>query len=675
MVNTHGLTGHGSGGMSWLLVEQGDNPSSDYFVKPWLAGESVRCFPLSEPLNLPAPEPGTHVVFVRYLTPQWRRWVDRHRASLGRLVFFMDDDLLDASVHRGLPLRYRWKLHRLARRHESWLRRMNAELWVSSQYLADKYPAWQPKVLMPHSPYAESVPQKTFFYHGSSSHMAEIRWLVPVVEAVLERDPALSFELIGNTEIRRMFSHLPRVHVLQPMRWSAYKALVSRPGRLVGLAPLLPDTFNQARSPTKFFDITRAGAAGLYADHPVYRSIVCHGENGLLLPMEKDAWVEAILELSGDTSKREAIHQAALQSSGAAFEKSQPSRGAQGFDDQWSAFGFSKWKRRFIPGFLGPHATVRFVERPRELPRSGQWLVWSSQVTPDLESQASEQGAALWRMEDGFIRSVGLGVDLVPPLSLVLDSRGIYYDATRASDLEWMLQNETFEKELLARARRLRAALVESGVTKYNVGQKSAPLELPSGRRVLLVPGQVETDASIRFGAPQWRTNAELLRQVRERHPDAFIVYKPHPDVLAGGRVGMAEIEEAAAYADRVVSRVSMSQLLGQVDEVHTLTSLTGFEALLRGVSVTTYGLPFYAGWGLSIDQLHCERRSRRLTLDELVAATLILYPRYIDPRTGESVTPEQAVALLSQNLGRVQGPSLITRSARVFRRLTGRLR
>jgi capsular polysaccharide export protein len=118
-----------------------------------------------------------------------------------------------------------------------------------------------------------------------------------------------------------------------------------------------------------------------------------------------------------------------------------------------------------------------------------------------------------------------------------------------------------------------------------------------------------------------------------------------------------------------------MSQLLGQVDEVHTLTSLTGFEALLRGVSVTTYGLPFYAGWGLSIDQLHCERRSRRLTLDELVAATLILYPRYIDPRTGESVTPEQAVALLSQNLGRVQGPSLITRSARVFRRLTGRLR
>jgi hypothetical protein len=288
--------------MTWLLVEQGSNPSSDYFVKPSLTDEPVRvCHLKTEPSRV---EPGTNLVFVRYLTPTWRRWVEQNRDTLGRLVFFMDDDLFDACAHQGLPLRYRWKLHRLARRHEAWLRRMGAELWVSTSWLADKYRDWQPRVLAPQSPYGDCIPQKTFFYHGSASHMEEIRWLVPVVEEVLKRDPTLSFELIGNAEIRQLFAHLPRVHVLQPMSWPAYKALVSRPGGIIGLAPLLPNTFNQARSPTKFFDITQAGAVGIYADHPVYQRVVEHERNGLLLPMEQGDWAEAILELGQDDLRR-----------------------------------------------------------------------------------------------------------------------------------------------------------------------------------------------------------------------------------------------------------------------------------------------------------------------------------------------------------------------------------
>jgi hypothetical protein len=290
--------------MSWLLVEQGDNPSSDYFVKPWLANEPLRVCDLGASVDSMTAEPGLNLVFVRYLTPQWRRWVERHRASLGRLAFFMDDDLFDSDAHRELPLRYRWKLYRLARRHKAWLRRMNVELWVSTQWLAEKYCDWQPRVLAPQSPYAECLPQKTFFYHGSASHMQEIRWLLPVVEEVLQRDPAFSFELIGNAEIRTLFSHLPRVHVLQPMNWPAYKALVNRPGRIVGLAPLLPGAFNQARSATKVFDITQTGAVGIYADHAVYQSIVQHERNGLLLPMDQKAWANAIVRLGNDEALR-----------------------------------------------------------------------------------------------------------------------------------------------------------------------------------------------------------------------------------------------------------------------------------------------------------------------------------------------------------------------------------
>jgi len=85
-----------------------------------------------------------------------------------------------------------------------------------------------------------------------------------------------------------------------------------------------------------------------------------------------------------------------------------------------------------------------------------------------------------------------------------------------------------------------------------------------------------------------------------------------------------------------------MAVLLNQIDEVHTLTSLTGFEALLRNISVSVWGQPFYAGWGLTIDHApQLPRRGRNLLIEELVAGTLILYPRYIDPLTGLPCTPE----------------------------------
>jgi capsular polysaccharide export protein len=64
------------------------------------------------------------------------------------------------------------------------------------------------------------------------------------------------------------------------------------------------------------------------------------------------------------------------------------------------------------------------------------------------------------------------------------------------------------------------------------------------------------------------------------------------------------------------------------------MTSLVGLEALIRGKKVYTYGLPFYAGWGLTEDAKTCERRTLERTLDELVAAAFILYPRYIHPKT-----------------------------------------
>ena len=162
------------------------------------------------------------------------------------------------------------------------------------------------------------------------------------------------------------------------------------------------------------------------------------------------------------------------------------------------------------------------------------------------------------------------------------------------------------------------------------------------------MPGQVEDDLSIRFGAGEVRTNLGLLARVRAANPDAFIIYKPHPDVVAGHRIGAVPDSEARRFADLVVSNGSTDRLLAVSHEVHTMTSLAGFEALLRGLRVVVYGRPFYAGWGLTTD-LPPFDRGRRLSLDQLVAGALILYPRYLDPLTRLPCGPEILIERLER--------------------------
>ena len=292
-----------------LLVEEGPNPSSDYFVLPWLQGERafVRRCGLDEVPELAAID-GVRVVFVRYISSAWRNFIEHNHRRLAGIDFFMDDDLFDGEAAKGMPARYRWKLFRLARRHREWLWGMGARLVVSTPWLAQKYARWEPVQLAAHRPFPECEPPlQTVFYHGSASHRQEMEWLVPVMEAVLEAEEGLAFEVIGDRRVRRLFGGLPRTHVLHPLSWPDYQALLRQPGRSIGLAPLLESPFNAARAPTKFFDITRAGAVGVFAEGGIYETLVDHDENGILAPMEPEAWVAAIRELATDPIRRQRL--------------------------------------------------------------------------------------------------------------------------------------------------------------------------------------------------------------------------------------------------------------------------------------------------------------------------------------------------------------------------------
>lgn len=311
----------------------------------------------------------------------------------------------------------------------------------------------------------------------------------------------------------------------------------------------------------------------------------------------------------------------------------------------WSP-GLTLWKRSILAPFLRTRSNkVNFSKR---YAGESACVVWGIKGESRWGAQTAQQHIPQWRMEDGFLRSAGLGSDLHPPLSLVLDKSGIYYDATRPSDLEHLLNRSQLTAFQQQRAAALRQRLVASKVSKYNLG---AAFTLPAdaaGKTVILVPGQVEDDASILTGTMSICTNSDLLRTVRERNPDAYIIYKPHPDVLVGNRQGHIPAEDVSRWADSQALDADIIQCIQAADELHTLTSLSGFEALLHGKKVTCYGMPFYAGWGLTQDEHRCSRRLRSLSVDDVVYQALIAYPSYIDPQSREPILAEQAVELLA---------------------------
>ena len=307
--------------------------------------------------------------------------------------------------------------------------------------------------------------------------------------------------------------------------------------------------------------------------------------------------------------------------------------------DGYVAAGMRLWKRGPLQKFYGGAKGVSFVNAPdKALPmardQGRKLMVWAGQDGPEWHAPEVTR----LRIEDGFLRSRGLGADLTPPMSLVSDDLGIYYDPGQESRLERLIgDSPRLPAHARARAEELVARIKALKLSKYNLSGQNPP-DLPQGRRIL-VPGQVEDDASIRKGCGDTRTNLALLTRARRDNPDAVIIYKPHPDVEAGLRQGKVD---AVGLADHVADKSDPIALIEAVDEVWTMTSLLGFEALLRGRAVTTLGVPFYAGWGLTRDLGEVpERRVARPDLVALAHATLIGYPRYFDPVTGQSCPVE----------------------------------
>ena len=330
------------------------------------------------------------------------------------------------------------------------------------------------------------------------------------------------------------------------------------------------------------------------------------------------------------------------------------------FSDNFEGINLTPWKAKQLNRFLYPSTGKCVKSFVSFKSKMNNIIIWGkSKKTDDYNLKAKN----IISVEDGFVRSVGLGGNLNPPYSLLFDKKGIHFDASKTSDLEDLLQKTIVEENELIRSRELIDLIIKSNISKYNLKFENQ-VKIPSNSKskdIIAVLGQVETDNSILYGVPEdtiSKTNFSLVKQVKRDYPNAFVIYKPHPDVDARLRAKGNKENAIKEVADFVAHKTSLEDIFNSVNKVAVFTSLGGFEALIRGVSVITYGLPFYAGWGLTEDRLYnhiwAKRRTRRLSLEELIFISLIKYPLYCSLEFNCLVEIEHVIQeLISSNNGK----------------------
>ncbi|NKJ36923.1 capsular biosynthesis protein [Rhizobium sp. SG570] len=255
-----------------------------------------------------------------------------------------------------------------------------------------------------------------------------------------------------------------------------------------------------------------------------------------------------------------------------------------------------------------------------------------------------------WHLEDGFLRSVGLGKAGTIPLSIVIDDLGLPVDANTSSRLERLIEGAGEAGEL---GRAIREQIVLNRLSKYNHLPHRPPQVERTGKRRILLVDQVVGDVSVGRALGSQASFERMLADGLKSGAQCLI--RTHPDVMAGLRKGYLT-NDAAAKGGAVLidDAVSVASILEVVDEVWTVSSQFGFDALLRGIPVRCYAAPFYAGWGVTQDHFGvytkaalAGRRTKLRSVDQIAAAAFSLYPTYRDPADWREIAVFRAIDLI----------------------------
>lgn len=242
-------------------------------------------------------------------------------------------------------------------------------------------------------------------------------------------------------------------------------------------------------------------------------------------------------------------------------------------------------------------------------------------------------------IEDGFLKSINTWVNknekpqYLNGVSFTIESKNPYYDATRQSYLEYLLNDKSLviTEEQKERARKCINKIVETHLTKYNHQPIITPEIGRKGVKKVLVVDQSYGDMSIVKGLANDNTFKSMLECAIKENPDADIIVKTHPDTMAGAG-GYYKGLKAQDNIYTMTEPINPISLIKYCDKVYVCTTQFGFEALMCSKEVHVFGMPFYAGWGLTHDRQKCDRRTNTRTLEEIFYITYIMYSYYVNP-------------------------------------------
>lgn len=306
-----------------------------------------------------------------------------------------------------------------------------------------------------------------------------------------------------------------------------------------------------------------------------------------------------------------------------------------------------------VPAMLGFHdfTVPRTLHDAARVDVFARWSGVDARNPRRIDDYAATLRRPRLILEDGLVRSIGLGIEGTPGLSVIIDDIAPYYDATQPTRLEATLSGD-WELTLAQRARSESAIsrITSLRIAKYNHAS-DFDLELPKDS--VLVVDQRAGDRSIQLGLGSPEAFSSMLQAAVRENPGRSIIVKLHPDAISGLRessVAQFLSDEFRHSGDiRVIERdVNPHALLDACSLVYTVTSGMGFEALMRGREVRCFGMPFYAGWGLTEDTLTCPRRARPRTLLDVFHAAYIVHSRYYSPSLGRACDLEELLDYLA---------------------------
>lgn len=283
-----------------------------------------------------------------------------------------------------------------------------------------------------------------------------------------------------------------------------------------------------------------------------------------------------------------------------------------------------------------------------------QWGITPTPLKAKIDSIRRDLGRSKLIIEDGFIRSLNIGLSGEPALSIIMDDITAYYDATRPSRLQHLMNSDAaLTEEQIRFSEEAIAEIVVNRVSKYNHGP-ILPLKIgASGRRKVLVVDQRYGDQSVTSGLADERSFMRMLVDSIQNNPDADIIIKQHPDATSGlkesylscQRIGFTRQMENVHVVDYDVNPYCLFDL---VDDVYVVTSGMGFEALMAGKRVHCYGVPFYANRGVTHDQITVDHRTRQRSIPEIFHFAYVILSRYYNPRTGRRCTVQDLVTYIA---------------------------